>query len=302
MQIENTKKGFTLIELLVVISIIALLLSILMPALTKVKTQALFVVGGNNVKQVGLAEMIFTTENDGNFTDAADCFGLSHHTVKNLKLPDVSEYRRCRWHNEEENNINRPDLTGQLWPYLENQDVVMCPLYKMLARTEGEVHYGHNSAVLMKPQYAFSQNAFLGRTHEFDDGRWKWCAEYVASKVSHVRNPARVFMFTEENFEAICKSNGYNFDWTGDTLNDTLLFPWWGVLEDDVIKTGYTSYPLDSAGSLHKSNRNTIEGKEKGVAHTVFADGHFGTIHPWETQKCSTPKIQMKDMPHELEH
>ena len=299
MQIENTKKGFTLIELLVVIAIIALLLSILMPALTKVKEQAMFIVGGNNIKQVGLAEVLFTNENEGYFSDAFDCFGLGIWTITDLGLPPISDNWYCRWHNEEENNINRPDIAGQLWPYLENQDIIMCPLYKTLARAEGSVHYNHNPDVPMEPQYAFSQNAFLGRLNKFANGRYAyWCTEYIAPKISHVRNPARVFMFTEENFEPIHKSLGYNFTWTNDSLNDTALFSWWGTLSNEVIKRGYTSAPLDSAGSLHKCSRGTIEGKEKGVAHTVFADGHFDVIHPWETQKYASPKIQLKDMPH----
>jgi len=51
----NKKKGFTLIELLVVISIIALLLSILMPALQKVKWQAKKVTCGSQLHQMHLA-------------------------------------------------------------------------------------------------------------------------------------------------------------------------------------------------------------------------------------------------------
>ena len=47
--------GFTLIELLVVISIIALLLSILMPALSRVKEQGRRVVCASEVRQAGLA-------------------------------------------------------------------------------------------------------------------------------------------------------------------------------------------------------------------------------------------------------
>ena len=58
------KKGFTLIELLVVISIIALLLSILMPALTKVKEQAKAVVCSSNLRQMAVALEVYTAENE----------------------------------------------------------------------------------------------------------------------------------------------------------------------------------------------------------------------------------------------
>ena len=56
-------KGFTLIELLVVISIIALLLSILMPSLHKVKSQAQRVICQANLRQWAT---IFTAYGNGN--------------------------------------------------------------------------------------------------------------------------------------------------------------------------------------------------------------------------------------------
>ena len=66
------KKGFTLIELLVVISIIALLLAILMPALGKVKEKARSVVCKANLKQWGLIINLYAQDNDGQMQDNGD--------------------------------------------------------------------------------------------------------------------------------------------------------------------------------------------------------------------------------------
>jgi prepilin-type N-terminal cleavage/methylation domain-containing protein/prepilin-type processing-associated H-X9-DG protein len=62
---KTVKQGFTLIELLVVISIIAILMSILMPALGKVRKQAKSTVCMSNLKQLGVANMTYAAENKG---------------------------------------------------------------------------------------------------------------------------------------------------------------------------------------------------------------------------------------------
>ncbi len=56
--------GFTLIELLVVISIIALLLSILMPSLSKAKELSRNVVCQSNLRQQGLGSSYYVQDND----------------------------------------------------------------------------------------------------------------------------------------------------------------------------------------------------------------------------------------------
>jgi len=66
------EKGFTLVELLVVISIIAILLSILIPSLNKARGSAQRVVCLNQLKTIGMANMLYANDFSGVFVPAVD--------------------------------------------------------------------------------------------------------------------------------------------------------------------------------------------------------------------------------------
>lgn len=58
-------RGFTLVELLIVIGIIAVLIAILLPALSRARQAANQAVCFNNLRQIGLAMVMYTSDNEG---------------------------------------------------------------------------------------------------------------------------------------------------------------------------------------------------------------------------------------------
>jgi prepilin-type N-terminal cleavage/methylation domain-containing protein len=187
-QIKKMQNGFTLIELLVVISIIAVLLAILMPALQKVKRQAQEILCRNNLKNYGYADRMYLDDNKGSFPDPVTW-------LFNKPAGSTSTVNNCDWHDKTMSLELKPQLAGSLWPYLKDKDIHLCPLYSYCMNAYLGSFYGE-SAVQSAANKAIVRNA---------------------KKESGVKKPSNVILFSEENTWTI---NGVS----STTFNDTVLY------------------------------------------------------------------------------
>jgi prepilin-type N-terminal cleavage/methylation domain-containing protein len=89
-QCQSRYRAFTLVELLVVISIIALLLSILMPSLQKARQSAQTVVCKSNLKQMGYGFLLYSEDNNGYMPPSWLAF--NGDATKNNFMPILSKY------------------------------------------------------------------------------------------------------------------------------------------------------------------------------------------------------------------
>ena len=95
---RSKQSGFTLIELLVVIAIIAILAGMLLPALSMAKEKAKAIKCTSNMRQIGVATMMYADDNEGHMPLS----NMFHADPKllwiNLVLPYVGnsdEVRAC---------------------------------------------------------------------------------------------------------------------------------------------------------------------------------------------------------------
>jgi len=236
------RRAFTLVELLVVIAIIALLMAILMPALQRARKQARTIICRNNLRQYGFAARLYIDDNDGvmpySFTWLYKDGG-----------------KGCRWHDASKNLNDNPHLAGVLWPYLKDKDIHLCPEFNVVAKMMGCYICKGKSSIPIEPQYSYSMNSYL------NGDAWRAVpAKYHTSikdlhREEQVKNPSRVFFFSEEN------------TWPIPGLSRV------GINDNNLRAT--PSSTTDCFATYHNAPGGDLN---KGEANAVFVDSHVEAV------------------------
>ena len=175
------RKAFTLIELLVVISIIALLISILMPALNKAREQAKMVMCASNQRQVLIGIQSYAAENDGKLPP-------SIQSLKYRTPSDMSE--------------NGMSMGALLRNYIPDASVFVCPVSPYWPKKDNPI-WGLNPKKSLQEiymddssEYGCASSYWLLWEYE----GWKDCGFKPANKGKHTLMISDCLGFWDDNW------------------------------------------------------------------------------------------------------
>ncbi len=234
----NTRKAFTLIELLVVITIIALLVSILMPALSKSRQQARKVVCLSNLKQLVMANTGYAVENNDRYVLAAE--GI---------IPDNLK----RWHGERD-DIESPfePERSPLYKYLGDGEVKQCPDFRNYHVESGQAENFEAGC----GGYGYNDQYIGGR---LDNKDYMQACNYSA-KSSEVKHPSETIMFADSAFAT-------TIDGGPAIIEYSFIHP--------PIWANYVKYVIEDPESASSfAPQPSIHFRHLDTANAGWADGH----------------------------
>ncbi|MHC4086872.1 MAG: prepilin-type N-terminal cleavage/methylation domain-containing protein [Planctomycetota bacterium] len=252
----KSKRGFTIWELLCVIFIIALLLALLMPALSRVRQVSTRMVCGSYLSGYGRAGLIYLNDSDGVFPEPSEWLYT--------KKTDSKEHPiGCRWHDQamaphREIITETQEYQGKMWEYIGEMGIRPCPTFRRYARSRGCENPDHNSDIDIKPQYSYTMNGYLGTTKEGG-----------VLKLNEVRDPG-VFFLSEENSWSLRPDHPkYPARWLSAALSTK-------ALDDTVLLISPTPEAKDCFATYHRVSSG---GLNRGSGYVLLVDGHVELIN-----------------------
>ena len=166
----RTLRAFSLVELLVVIAIIGILAALLLPLLSRAKNQSAKATDLGNLRQVLIAEHIYTGDNKDSWTWPNWDFGgaMPNGTVRAgwLYTPNLAATGTNRF----------PAPSGLLWDTLHGGNVLLCPMDR-----PDEARYSANSGRLNHRAQQLSSYIMNGAVMGYRTGfRSNWPAVKIS--------------------------------------------------------------------------------------------------------------------------
>lgn len=132
-------RGFTMVELLVVIAVIGMLLALLLPAVQNARASARKTQCSNNLRQVGLAMLMFCHDNNGRFPQTSHTSSVPEQAWLYTLAPyteSVDEIRICPDDPQGDERLRRKQTSYVLNAYITNETTAgVTNLHRLKATT-----------------------------------------------------------------------------------------------------------------------------------------------------------------------